>query len=111
MGPFIYQSRQNGSVIYSFLGKKGLIVYLAALRKGAIRAAHPYHVIYRELTPPPPPKVFILQVERVLEVELNKDNLLLFFLSVNNSAQPALGYGVRNPHTWTPVIIIRTNRV
>ena len=30
---------------------------------------------------------------------------------VNNSAQPALGYGVRNPHTWTPGIIIRTNRV
>ena len=29
--------------------KRGLIVYLAALKKGAIRAAHPYHVIYREL--------------------------------------------------------------
>ena len=53
MGPFIYQSRKNGSVIYSFLGKRGLIVYLAALKKGAIRAAHPYHVIYRELPPPP----------------------------------------------------------
>ena len=36
MGPFIYQSRKNGSVIYSFLGKRGLIVYLAALKKGAI---------------------------------------------------------------------------
>ena len=46
MGPFIYQSRKKGSVIYSFLGKRGLIVYLAALKKGAIRAAHPYHVIY-----------------------------------------------------------------
>ena len=34
MEPFIYQSRKNGSVIYSFLGKKGLIVYLAALKKG-----------------------------------------------------------------------------
>ena len=51
MGPFIYQSRKNGSVIYSFLGKRGVIVYLAALKKGAIRAAHPYHVIYRELPP------------------------------------------------------------
>ena len=48
MGPFIYQSRKNGSVIYGFLGKRGLIVYLAALKRGAIRAAHPYHVIYRE---------------------------------------------------------------
>ena len=51
MGPFIYQSRKNGSIIYSFLGKRGLIVYLAVLKKGAIRAAHPYHVIYRELPP------------------------------------------------------------
>ena len=37
MGPFIYQLRKNGSVIDSFLGKRGLIVYLAALKKGAIR--------------------------------------------------------------------------
>ena len=51
MGPFIYQSRKNGSVLYSFLGKNGLIVFLAALKKGAIRAAHPYHVIYKELPP------------------------------------------------------------
>ena len=35
-----------------FPWKKGLIVYLAVLKKGAIRAAHPYHVIYRELSPP-----------------------------------------------------------
>ena len=80
MEPFTYQSRKNGPVIYSFLGKKGLIVYLAALKKGAIRAAHPYHVIYKEL-PPPPPEFNILQVERVLEAELNKGNLLHFFIS------------------------------
>ena len=66
-----------------FPWKKGLIVYLAALKKGAIRAAHPYHVIYMELPPPPPPppEVYILQVERVLEVELNKGNILHFFIS------------------------------
>ena len=45
MGPFIYPSRKSGSVIYGFIGKRGLIVYLAALKKGAIRAAHPYHDI------------------------------------------------------------------
>ena len=28
--------KKNGSVIYSFLGKRGLIVYLAALKKGAM---------------------------------------------------------------------------
>ena len=48
MGPFIYHSRKNGSVIYSFLRERGLIVYLAALKKGAIRAAYSYYVIYRE---------------------------------------------------------------
>ena len=32
--------KKNGSVIYSFLRKRGLVVYLAALKKGTIRAAH-----------------------------------------------------------------------
>ena len=38
-----------------FPWKKGLIVYmyLAALKKGAIRAEQPYHFIYRDITPPP----------------------------------------------------------
>ena len=27
--------------------KRGLIVYQAALKKGAIRAAHPYYIVYR----------------------------------------------------------------
>ena len=30
-----------------FIRKRGLMVYLAALKKGAIHTAHPYHVIYR----------------------------------------------------------------
>ena len=32
-----------------FLRKRGLIVYLAALKKRAIRAAHPYYVIHRSI--------------------------------------------------------------
>ena len=28
-------------------------MYLAALKKGAIRHAHPYYAIYRKLPPPP----------------------------------------------------------
>ena len=51
MGPFIYQTRKKMGQSYNFLGKRGLIVYPTALKKGAIRAAHPYHVIYRELSP------------------------------------------------------------
>ena len=38
-----------------FLRKRGLIVYLAALKRGAFRAAHPYYVIYIGSYPPPPP--------------------------------------------------------
>ena len=30
-----------------FLRKRVCVVYLAALKKGAIRATHPYYVIYR----------------------------------------------------------------
>ena len=32
-----------------FLRKRGLIVYLAALKKGAFRHAHPYYVIYHTI--------------------------------------------------------------
>ena len=38
---------------YSFFRKGGLTVYLAALKKGAIRLAHPYYVIYGQLHTPP----------------------------------------------------------
>ena len=38
-----------------FVEKRGLNVYLAALKKGAIRHAHPYYAIYRKLRPHPPP--------------------------------------------------------
>ena len=71
MVPFIYQSRKNRSVIYSFLGKRGRIVYLAALKKGAIRAAHPYHVIYRELPPPHPPESESYLAVQELELAVN----------------------------------------
>ena len=39
---------------YTFSWKKGLIIYLAALKKGAIRHAHPYYTIYMKLPPPHP---------------------------------------------------------
>ena len=37
---------KNGVSHILFLRKWGLIVYLAVLKKGASRAAHPYYVIY-----------------------------------------------------------------
>ena len=53
--------KKNGSVIYSFLGKWGLIVYLAAPKKGAIRAAHPYHGSY------PPSCCFTVQEKQAIK--------------------------------------------
>ena len=47
-----------------FLRKRGLIVYLAALKKGPIRAAHPYYVIYRKL-PTPTSELWNEQLETV----------------------------------------------
>ena len=108
MGTFIYQSRKKVSYTVS-LEKKGLIVYLAALKKGAIRAAHPYHVIYIGSYPPP-----WFSYSRLKEFSSNRTKQrqsFAFFSLVNISAQPALECGVRNPHTWTPCIIIRTKRV
>ena len=52
------------------LRKRGFIVYLAALKKGAIRAAHPYYVIYR-LLPPPPPLLSLSQRKRTKMDEVN----------------------------------------
>ena len=40
---------------YTFCRKREPIIYLAVLKKGAIRHAHPYYAIYRKLPPPPPP--------------------------------------------------------
>ena len=41
---------------YTFSQKRGLIVYLAALKKGAIRAANPHYVGFElAIDPPPPP--------------------------------------------------------
>ena len=44
-----------GSFILLFIEKRGPVIYLAALKKGAIRHAHPYYAIYRSYPPPPPP--------------------------------------------------------
>ena len=51
MGPFTYESKKIGPFISFFVEKRGPIIYLAALKKGAIRHAHPYYVIYRKLPP------------------------------------------------------------
>ena len=40
-----------------FVEKRGQIIYLAVLKKGAIRHTHPYYAIYRNLLPPPPPSL------------------------------------------------------
>ena len=51
-----YTIQENSGQSYSFCWKKGLIIYLAALKKGAIRHAYPYCDIYMKLTSPSPPR-------------------------------------------------------
>ena len=50
---------QEKSGYILFVVKRGLIIYLTALKKGAIRHAHPYYAIYRKIltTAPPPTRV------------------------------------------------------
>ena len=61
VGPFTHESRKNRASHILFVEKKGLIIYLAALKKGTIWHAHLYYAIYRNLpasftttTPPHP---------------------------------------------------------
>ena len=49
--------QKNRAIHIFFVVKRGPIIYQAALKKGAIRHAHPYYAIYRKLTPPPPPRM------------------------------------------------------
>ena len=46
--------QKNRAIHILFVEKRGPIIYLAALKKGAIRHAHPYYALYRKLPPPPP---------------------------------------------------------
>ena len=54
-GAFHMGIQKNRAFHILFVEKRGPIIYLAALKKGAIRHAHPYYAIYRKLPPPPPP--------------------------------------------------------
>ena len=54
-GTFHTGIQKNWAIHILFVEKKGPVIYLAALKKGAIRHAHPYYAIYRKLHTPPPP--------------------------------------------------------
>ena len=47
-GAFHTGIQKNQAIHILFVEKRGPIIYLAALKKGAIRHAHPYHAIYRK---------------------------------------------------------------
>ena len=51
---FHVRIQKNGVSHIILVGKRGLIIYLAALKKGTIRHAQPYYAIFRKLPPPPP---------------------------------------------------------
>ena len=50
-GAFHIGIQKNRAIHILFVEKRGPIIYLAALKKGAIRHAHPYYAIYRKLPP------------------------------------------------------------
>ena len=57
-GAFHIGIQKNRAIHILFVKKRGQIIYLASLKKGAIRHAHPYYAIYRKFPtprPPPPP--------------------------------------------------------
>ena len=64
-GAFHIGIQKNRAIHILFVEKRGPIIYLAALKKGAIRHAHPYYAIYRKLPSPhphpPPPEQCSLQ--------------------------------------------------
>ena len=57
-GAFHTGIQKNRSIHILFVEKRGPFIYLASLKKGVIRHAHPYYAIYRKLplptTPPAP---------------------------------------------------------
>ena len=54
-GAFHIGIQKNRAIHILFVEKRGPIIYLAALKKGAIRHAHPYYAIYRKLAALPLP--------------------------------------------------------
>ena len=55
-GAFHIGIQKNRAFHILFVEKRGPIIYLAALKKGAIRHAPPHYAIYRKLPPPPRPR-------------------------------------------------------
>ena len=53
-GAFHIRIKKNRVSHIFFVEERGPIIYLAALKKGAIRHAHPYYVIYRLIPAPRP---------------------------------------------------------
>ena len=69
-GAFHIGIQKNRAIHILFVEKRGPIIYLAALKKGAIRHAHPYYAIYRKLPPPPPPPRDFLSLNLIAIVQL-----------------------------------------
>ena len=53
-GAFHIRIQKNRAIHILFVEKRGPVIYLAALTKGAIWHAHPYYATYRKLPPPSP---------------------------------------------------------
>ena len=68
-GAFHTGIQKNRAIHILFVEKSGPIIYLAALKKGAIRHEHPYYAIYRKLLPPPHPLEVLSNLVRSFEIQ------------------------------------------
>ena len=70
--------QKNRAIHIPLVEKRGPIIYLAVLKKGAIRHAHPYYAIYRKLPPTPPEKI------SPVKTEFSDKNSDIFHISAQN---------------------------
>ena len=90
-GAFHIGIQKNRVIHILFVEKRGQIIYLAALKKGAIWHAHPYYAIYRKLPLPPPHtedfSQFLHKKKQVVGTHENEYPLFCFYRDIRRISQ------------------------
>ena len=86
-GAFHIGIQKNRAIHILFVEKRGPIIYLAVLKNGAIRHAHPYYAIYRKLHPHPE-----------IGLALSDDRKDHFFFHISITKTRLFKYIYRNLH-------------
>ena len=102
-GAFHIPIKKNWVSHILFVEKRGPIIYLAVLKKGAIRHAHPYYAIYRNLplsapSPPPAPD----EGAHVPNVRFLTFRFICFNFRPDDIFNPSLERAGFKIETWVP---------